>query len=375
MNLDYPTETKLKNEALQKFWKSLRISLRLEPLVPSPLGRNYRTTTKRRVFPWRDSVRLGLLSPDEKGDLKPFDVVYCAIEPVSHAAIYRQIQESIGKPYAKVLAKALSYVIIKGNYTENTVIFNVRDISPEVVRAANTLSKSLTKKNENIVGLFLYEDDSSPQYYLGSKGQSTKPKFKKLFGKPEIFHRTMGRSFLYSPLSFSQVNQSIMEKMISTAESLLAPAKESKLFDLYCGYGLFALCLSGKVQSVVGAEVSSSSIESAIANAKRQKVTNARFIRTDINEESIERIFLQASPKDIVLLDPPRKGASPGVIEAIAVKQPQRVVHIFCDIDFIGKELRRWGKSGYTAKRAIPFDMFPGTPAIETMILLEPDAR
>ncbi len=373
MNIDYPTEAKLKNEALQKFWKTLRISLHLEPLILSPLGRNYRTTTKRRVFPWRDSVKLGLLSPDEKGELKPFDVLYCAIEPVAHAAIYRQIQESIGKPYAKVLAKALSYVIIKGNYAENTVIFNVRDISPEVVRAANTLSKSLTKKNENIVGLFLYEDDTSPQYYLGSKGQSTKPKFKKLFGKPEIFHRTMGRSFLYSPLSFSQVNQSIMEKMIFTAESLLAPTKESKLFDLYCGYGLFALCLSDKVQSVVGAEVSSSSIESANANTKRQKVANARFIRTDINEETIDRIMSQTTLKDVVLLDPPRKGTSAGVIEAIAAKQPRRVVHIFCDIDIIGKELRQWGKSGYTAKRAIPFDMFPGTPAVETMILLERD--
>ena len=164
-----------------------------------------------------------------------------------------------------------------------------------------------------------------------------------------------------------------MEKMISTAESLLTLTKESKLFDLYCGYGLFALCLSDKVQSVVGAEVSSSSIESANANAKRQTITNARFLRTDINDESIERILAQATSKDVVLLDPPRKGTSAGVIEAIAAKQPRRVVHIFCDIDLIGKEMRQWSKSGYTAKRAIPFDMFPGTPSIETMILLEPD--
>ncbi|MEO8168132.1 MAG: methyltransferase, partial [bacterium] len=181
--------------------------------------------------------------------------------------------------------------------------------------------------------------------------------------------------FLYSPLSFSQVNQSIMEKMISAAESMLALTKESKLFDLYCGYGLFALCLSDKVQLVTGAEVSSSSIESANANAKRQKVSNARFIRTDINEETAERILAQASPNDVVLLDPPRKGTADGVIEAIAAKQTRKVVHIFCDIDIIGQELRRWSKCGYTAKRAMPFDMFPGTPSVETMILLEPDSR
>ena len=100
---------------------------------------------------------------------------------------------------------------------------------------------------------------------------------------------------------------------------------------------------------------------------------NARFIRTDINDETIERILAQATPSDVALLDPPRKGTSDGVIEAIAAKRPRKVVHIFCDIDIIGKELREWSKSGYTAKRAVPFDMFPGTPSIETMILLEPD--
>ena len=372
INLDYNSEVALKNQALQTFWKTLRISLSLDPLVPSPLGRHYRTITKRRVFSFRDSVRLGLISPDEAGELKPFSVVHCAIEPAEHGIIYNAIQESIVKPYAKKLAKALSYVVIKGNYTEQTIIFNVQDISPEVLHAANTLSKSLTKKFEHIVGLFLYEDSSSPQYYLGSKSQNTKPKFKKLFGKSEIFQRVVGRSFLYSPLSFTQINQSILEKMIHTSDSMFHLDKECRLFDLYCGYGVFALCLSDKVNSVIAAEVSPSSIESAFANAKRQKVANTRFIRTDINDETIERIMANATPKDVVLLDPPRKGTAAGVIEGIAAKKPRKIIHIFCEIDLIAKELKRWEKSGYKARRAIPFDMFPGTPTMETMVLLEP---
>jgi tRNA/tmRNA/rRNA uracil-C5-methylase (TrmA/RlmC/RlmD family) len=371
VNLDYETEVKLKNEALQKFWKTLRLPVPLEPLIPSPLGRNYRTTTKRRVFSFRDSVRLGLISPNEEGELKPFSVVQCSIEPVEHAAIYNQIQGSIEKPYAKRLAKALNHVVIKGNYNEQTVIFNVGDISPELLHATNTLSKSLTKKFPTIVGVFLYEGSSSPGYYLGSKNQSAQPNLKKLFGKAEIFQRVMGRSFLYSPLSFSQINQSIVEKMIQTAERLLQPSKDCRLFDLYCGYGLFALCLSDKVNSVIAAEVAPPSIESAIANAKRQRVSNARFIRTDINAETTERIMANASSSDVVLLDPPRKGTSSGVIECIAAKQPRRVLHIFCEIDLIQDELKRWKKSGYKAKRAIPFDMFPGTAMMETMVLFE----
>ncbi|MBX2991675.1 MAG: class I SAM-dependent RNA methyltransferase [Bacteroidetes bacterium] len=372
VNLEYDAEAVLKNEALQKFWKTLRVSCRLDPLIRSPLGREYRTTTKRRMFSFRDSVRLGLISPNEAGELKPFPVMRCAIEPSAHSTIYKHIQESISKPYAKKLAKVLNHVVIKGNYSEQTVIFNVNDISPEAVHAANTLSKSLTKKSGSITGVFMYEDTTSPGYYLGSRSPDSRPRFKKLFGKPEIFHRTMGRSFLFSPLSFSQINQAILEKMVHTADQLLQPAKESTLFDLYCGYGLFGLCLAGSVDSVIAVEVSALSVESAIANAKRQKVPNVRFIRSDINDESLERIMSSIRKHDIVLLDPPRKGTSAGVIEGIAAKQPRRVLHIFCEIDLIATELKRWERHGYKPARAVPFDMFPGTATMETMVLLEP---
>jgi tRNA/tmRNA/rRNA uracil-C5-methylase (TrmA/RlmC/RlmD family) len=372
VNLDYTNEIRLKNQALQQFWKTLRTGSRLEPLVPSPLGRNYRTTTKRRVFRYRDTFRLGLISPDEAGELKPFSVVQCAIEPDEHARIYHQVQESIVKPYAKKLAKVLNHVVIKGNYSEQTIIFNVEEISSEATHAANTLSKSLTRKFPGIVGVFLYEDSSSPGYYLGSSDQKAQQPFKKLFGKPEIFHRTMGRSFLFSPLSFSQINQSILDSMMQTAKELLQPTKESTLFDLYCGYGVFALSLSDTVRSVIAAEVSGPSIESAIANARRQKVANVRFIREEINGETIERIMKSGTPRDVVLLDPPRKGTAEGVIESIAARKPRRVLHLFCEIDLIAKELKRWEKAGYTPTRGIPFDMFPGTATMETMVLLEP---
>lgn len=370
--LAYPAELQIKNKALQAFWKSLRLGFTLDPLVPSPQGRNYRTTSKRRAFALRDGVRLGLIRSDERGEVKPFPVVHCAIEPEAHAAIYALVQETLTKPYAKRLAKQLSYVIIKGNYVEQTVIFNVREINTDVIKAANTLSKSLTHHRPSVIGVFLYEDDSSPQYYMGTKDEKRMPKFKKLYGKQELFQRVMGKSFLYSPLSFAQVNQSILETVIERAASLLKLDGNATLYDLYCGYGLFALTLAEKVKAVIAAEASAASIDSAIGNARRQKASHVRFIRNDIDGESIEHIMQTCTERDAVLLDPPRKGTSSGVIECIAAKRPRSVLHIFCDIDLLPKELKRWEKSGYKAVRAIPFDMFPGTASVETMVLLYP---
>lgn len=372
VNLDYAAELTLKNDALQTYWSSLNLGIPLDTLVASPLGRKYRTTTKRRVFHTRDSIRLGLIGPSDDGGVKPFDVVQCAIEPAEHAAIYQHVQESIAKPYARRLAPALQYVVIKGNYLEHTLILNLDEISPDVLRAANTISKTLTKRFPTIVGVFVFEGETNAQYYLGVKNPREAPRVKKLHGKSEIFLRACGRSFLYSPLSFSQINHSIVEQMIQIAGALLQPTKHARLFDFYCGYGLFTLALAEFVASAIGVELSFSAVESAIANARRQRVANARFIRSNIDRACIERVMKKSRPDDVVVLDPPRSGTAAGVIECIAARKAARVLHIFCAIDLIASELQRWRSSSYKPVRAVPLDLFPGTAAIETMVILEP---
>jgi len=369
IDLEYEDEIRLKNQALRSFWVQFASPDTFASLVPSPLGRGYRTVTKRRAFQFRGSVKLGLITPTDEGTYKPFDVARCAIEPAGHAPIYQKVREILEKPYAGPIGDALSYVIIKGNYTEYTLILNVREMSPEVVHATNTLSKSLTHSFKEIVGIFLYEDTSDGRYYLGSSNR--KPvTFRKIFGKAEIYQRIHGRSFLYSPLSFSQVNMSIVEQFVAKAAGLLSLTKEMKLIDLYCGYGQFALCLAENADSVVGVEISSESVASAIANAKRQKVSNVRFLRNDITIETLPHLLKQSRPNDVVLLDPPRSGTGSGVIECIAARKPARVLHIFCNTDIMPAELKRWEASGYTVDEVIPFDMFPGTPSVEMMVLL-----
>jgi tRNA/tmRNA/rRNA uracil-C5-methylase (TrmA/RlmC/RlmD family) len=73
-----------------------------------------------------------------------------------------------------------------------------------------------------------------------------------------------------------------------------------------------------------------------------------------------------------VLLDPPRQGADVGVLETIAARRAQRIVHVVCNIDLLPTELRRWTASGYRVARAVPLDMFPGTSTIETVLALQP---
>jgi tRNA/tmRNA/rRNA uracil-C5-methylase (TrmA/RlmC/RlmD family) len=371
VDLTYEKEVALKNKALQQFWRDHLPHTPLGPLVVSPRGRAYRTVTKRKAFHRRNGVLLGLIDPSEHGSETSFNVVRCAIEPEEHARIYSSIQSSLGKPYATPLADVLNYAIIKGSYAEFTVILNIGDASASIIRGANTLSKSLTHSHKNIVGVFVYEEESHGRYYLGTKNRRVQPCLKKVFGKSEIYQRIAGRSFLYSPLSFSQVNQSIIETLVAQAAELLDLTKTQTLYDLYCGYGLFSICLAGKAGKIIGAEISPQSVESAEANATRNLIANARFIRSDVTAASLQRIMQKSTPEDVVLLDPPRNGTAEGVIETIAARKPRRVLHLFCNIDLLPAELKRWKSSGYRPIRAIPFDLFPGTSEVETVVVLE----
>ncbi|MGD0337486.1 MAG: methyltransferase domain-containing protein [Bacteroidota bacterium] len=414
VTLNYDDELRIKNDVLKEFWRRNKLPISIDPIIPSSLGRFYRTVTKRRVFPSRGKARLGLIGISQTGppasrdqsELPPspdgvgirrtgqrscplgrragppasrdqselrragaIDVVQCMIEPEAHARVYAHVQKFLDTAKERRLADALNYVIIKGSYTELTVILNVNTIEPAVLKKINVLSKALTAAVKEVTGIFLYHDERRSRYYL-SLGEGEEHSFRRVHGKKEIYQKILGKSFLYSPLSFSQINQLMVEEMVRRVETLISPHSEMHLYDLYCGYGLFALSFAGKVASATGVEISGASVEAAKSNAIRQHEEHVRFLRRDITQESMELLLQKAPQRFSVVLDPPRGGTSQGVIETIAACRPERVVHIFCDVDRIPQELSRWKKSGYYPSRAVPLDMFPGTDDIEILIEL-----
>jgi tRNA/tmRNA/rRNA uracil-C5-methylase (TrmA/RlmC/RlmD family) len=168
------------------------------------------------------------------------------------------------------------------------------------------------------------------------------------------------------------VNLSHAPSLVGQAKRLLKLTPSDVFLDLYCGYGLFSLLFADSVKRVTGVELSRESIQAAVANAKRLHIDNCRFITSDISGETVGRVMVKGESPTTVLLDPPRNGTAPGVIETIAAYKPNRVVHIFCNIDIVFSELQRWKRSRFRVISAIPVDMFPGTSTIEIITLLEP---
>lgn len=372
--LEYEAEANARDGALREFWMGLFPGTPIGALVRSPLGRGYRTVSKRKAFPVKGETRLGLIDAGGQAGHRPLDVAACRIEPESHAAVYARVGKSMLSAAARPLLPVIRYVIVKGNYRELVVLLSVTRIDTGIVAAANSVSRSLTKSCPDVRGVMLFEDRSDGRYYLGTRNPSGRGSVRKIYGDTSVYQKFAGRGFLFPPLAFSQVNASLVDGLIEEAVLMLGLTPESDMYDLYCGYGLFTLTIGARARHAAGFERTPEAIEAAEANALRLGSANARFFRSDITGETLTRLLSRMKPSDGLLLDPPRSGTGPGVIECAAARRPGRVVHMFCNTDVIEGELFRWRKAGYVPVRAVPFDMFPGTDETEILVLLTPAA-
>lgn len=372
-HLYYPEELTIKNQALALFWRHFRLPGQPEPIIGSPKPRYYRTTSKRKTFLKGNTLYLLFNDRALRSQKKFF--VESPLEPEKHGRIFDFLQKKISEPAFKLVAGHLNYLIIRGNYKEHAVIFNVDTLNGPLVRKLKILADHLQQLPEAVNSAYIYPDPSCSEYYLEEGQPSDILQFKKLFGKSDLAVSHHGCRYFYHPTSFSQVNESMVPIMLDMTREMLEPNPVETLLDLYCGYGLFSHFLAPGYKQVTGIDSEGPSIRAAISNKKLNPGSrNARFLARRITARSVEKIPL---PDDLgsetILLDPPRQGPQEGVIGALARREPRKVLHIHCGVDQIPDSLRQWKQNGYKFQRIVPLDMFPGSAGLEVLILLTTD--
>ena len=166
---------------------------------------------------------------------------------------------------------------------------------------------------------------------------------------------------------FFQVNGLIVEKLLNTIESYLEPQKEDTVFDIFCGSGLISICIARKVRTVVGVEINRRAVENARYNAEYNMVTNVTFIR-----KNAMKGFDSDESESKVIVDPPRAGLSPRLIQSIARMHPSRIVYVSCDTATFSRDISLFAEEGYNLQKVSIVDMFPRTAHMEVVAGLEP---
>lgn len=173
------------------------------------------------------------------------------------------------------------------------------------------------------------------------------------------------RIFRISPSSFFQVNTQVLEAIEETMIELGKPQGNEVLLDLYAGIGTFGIMLADKVASVMSFEENSRAAYDGLENSRLNSINNIQFIKG-----KVEDCLPLAKKADLVILDPPRQGILPEVIEYLARLKPAKIIYLSCDPATFARDVKRFGEKGYRLNKCHLFDLFPQTYHFEILSVL-----
>jgi 23S rRNA (uracil1939-C5)-methyltransferase len=195
------------------------------------------------------------------------------------------------------------------------------------------------------------------------------PETRVLWGR-EVIYDTIGDiRFSISARSFYQVNPIQTRVLYQKALDYAGLTGEETVIDAYCGVGTISLFLARKAKKVYGVEILPEAIEDARKNAELNGITNVEFAVG--KAEEVMPAWKSAGLKpDVIVVDPPRKGCDPALLDTMLLMNPQRIVYVSCNPSTLARDLRVLEDGGYRTVEVQPVDMFPHTVHIECVASL-----
>jgi len=189
-------------------------------------------------------------------------------------------------------------------------------------------------------------------------------------GPPYIVEQMESLQFKIGPKSFFQTNSEQAHRLYSIVRDFAALSGNELVFDLYTGTGTIALFLSRYAKEVIGIEYVEEAVEDARENARINNIANSRFYSGDMRKIlNKEFIALHGIP-DVMVLDPPRAGIHPHVIDTIVEATPDRIVYVSCNPATQARDIQLLSKK-YDIVEVQPVDMFPHTHHVENVVLMK----
>jgi 23S rRNA (uracil1939-C5)-methyltransferase len=192
-----------------------------------------------------------------------------------------------------------------------------------------------------------------------------------LWGEESIEEELCGLRFRVRPNAFLQTNTAMAERLYALAREAAGLTGSETVWDLYCGIGTIGLSLARDALTVWGIEVSEESVACALENAELNGITNAAFFAGNVGEV-VEGLLERSGPPDVVVVDPPRAGLAGKALRRLGRIGAPRLVYVSCNPTTLAGDVKALREDyGYELRRVTPVDMFPHTPHVEAVALLE----
>ncbi|MBP7779034.1 MAG: 23S rRNA (uracil(1939)-C(5))-methyltransferase RlmD [Acidobacteria bacterium] len=259
------------------------------------------------------------------------------------------------------LGGVLRHVIVRTSADERDAVAML-----VVTRNAGELKKpvrALLASDDRPDGFFLNIHDTPSAYMVGKETL-------RIDGHAHVRERSLGPTFLVSPTAFFQTNPVAAAALVDIVLGAI-DRRAGHVLDLYAGSGLFTLPLAARGHRVTAVEENARAVADAGRNLEANRVDPRRVRLIQARTERAIR-DLERRAVDAVVLDPPRQGCGPTVIDAVFARlAPPRAVYVSCHPAALAGELPAIVAAGYRVTAVYPVDMFPHTPHVETVVVLD----
>ena len=340
--IDYNYQLQLKKNVLINTFKDIDVDVL--DIIPDDNPIYYRNKVQ---VPLKDH-KLGFYRK-YSNDVVEFDD--CVIESKIANSIINDLKQILVNT---INDKFIRHILIKHAQGTNEVMIGFIVNSFEI--NLSEIVDYLINKYTNIKSIILNLNQTDSNVILGNEE-------KVLYGQDYINDIYDGIKVKLSLKSFYQVNYNQMLKLYSLIKEFSSVSKQDNVLDLYCGIGTISLYLARFANKVTGVEIVPEAIRNAKENAIMNNLLNTEFILADASKNMYEYI----KGKDIVIVDPPRKGLSKELIETLIRCSTKKIVYVSCNPATLARDLLLF-KDYYNISNIRPVDMFPFTTHVECVV-------
>lgn len=364
-HIKYDYELSLKNKiVLDAFSKIGRISTTINNIKSSPLKDRYRNKSQMPVgLDVKSRAISGFYSKRSHTIVEASD---CKLQSLQFQSIIKDILYYFNLYGIYIYEEATGRGLIRNIYLREA-------ISTGEIMVCIVSTSANIKNIEKIVEDLILKYKQIKSFLININSKKTNVILGKdniiLYGKDHIIDNICGVDIKISPNSFYQVNKKQAENIYTKAIEYAQLSGKEVLLDLYCGTGTIGLIASKYAKKVLGVEVVKVAVDDAVNNAKLNSISNIDFICSD-SKKVVRSLVDKKITVDVVMLDPPRKGCDVEVLSSILHMSPKRIVMISCNPSTAARDCKYLTENGYEVLEISPFDMFPRTNHVESVVLI-----
>jgi len=357
----YELQLEWKTELIRQTFEPLKLGRKVRSTVASPLPQHYRNKSFLPAGKGSDGLYFGMY---ERYSHNVVPHRRCLLQPPVMDEILDELTSFAHKaklePYDEITGKGiLRHAGIRLNRTGDEILV-ILVTKGSKLPFTNQLIRTLINRFPMIKGIIQNINRSVGNVILGNEE-------KLLFGSPYLNEELDGIKLRLHYKSFFQVNQAVATLLYQHLDSLLD--NDETVLDAYCGIGSIGLYLAGKARAVHGVEEVSEAVADAEYNCSLNQIKNAKFHCGRV-EDLLPSLVRQHSFSTIVL-DPPRKGVDSASLQVIAEQNIPRILYVSCSPMTLERDVKYLVQQGYKVQSITPFDMFPQTWHIETVVQLK----